>query len=497
MKRPFLILAAVLLAALLLSSCIVVPAVKDTAAPTQSATQAPAATAEPVATAEPTATPSPTPVPPKIEFAVISNPAAEKFMQVMVGKPVADAIALLGEPVHTYGQGSYQYKAVAGSDAAVPAAVYRFMVNNVPIELIVGTNDDLVLKKQISTPDIMPRLIENADAVQVADGTPYTEALKLLGVNPYLWMEFALPNAAEGESTYQVAVWPDKGGQFAALVRDGVVLRSEYQPADIVLSAAAVDGITPRVPRYLKPRPGNANGKVAAYSLFKKFAAIGMNAPEQTILSAFGPPTSQDTSDPAVRVLTYEIASADFSGSKAVFAFSLSAGSSSVLVAKHATVLPLVSADVRARYAPQMLGGMLKSEVEAFMGSGFWSDQLVNSDGRIISSYSWAGDKACVSALIPQGDTTVVGNHFALYDLDGEAASLYEEYVLLPLKPGPKPSAKPTPVATPVVTFVPPSFKPLPTPTRTIKLPTLSLIIPSLTLRIPRITPTPTPVIIK
>lgn len=496
MKKHLLPVVVVLLCALLLCSCIYLPAapVKETpaaeptaAAATEAPTQAPTAAptekpAEP--TAEPTEAPLPTPVPPKIEFTAISNAAVEKFMQVQVGAPLTDALALLGTPAKIYGASSYLYRATAGSEVAQPASVYRFSSGGVLLELIVGQGNDLVLKKQISSPSVFKKLVGSASVANLADGVPYADALKQLGKNPYLWMEYVLPNPATGDSKYQVVIWPDSDGQFAAVVKDAIVLRSEYQPNDIVLGAAVADGSTPRVPRWLEALPKNNNKLVTSYSLFKKFLGIKINANEQTILAAFGSPTTSDDSDPNSKVLTFESANAQFSGSKTLFTFTFTNGTGSLLKAKKAVVLPLGETEIRARYAPQMLSEMKKSDIEKFMGKGFAMDQFVDADGRIIESYSFAGEMASVSALIPQGSDAAIGNDAATFDTNDEAVSLYEEYVIV-LKPStPKPSPTKTPYYTPGRTripiktpFITPkptfifrtlpliSFRPLPTPT--------------------------------
>jgi hypothetical protein len=59
-----------------------------------------------------------------------------------------------------------------------------------------------------------------------------------------------------------------------AVVRQGFVLRCEYQPNGMVLPSAAVDGLTPRAPRYLASNPVNGNDLLAGYTPFKKFATV-------------------------------------------------------------------------------------------------------------------------------------------------------------------------------------------------------------------------------
>ncbi len=487
MKKYLSLLVVFLVAAAALSACITIPIVEPQKTTEVTETVVPLATPAEEAETEPLSTETPLL---KIEYSKLNKPVLNKFMQVEVGGTLDAALAVLGEPEDVYGNGSYTYRAIAGSDAFEPAAVYRFMLDDVPIEIIAGANNGLVLKKQISTPLVFPRLLDSAK-VTLQDGAAYSDMLTEVGENPYLWMEFTLPNPKPDSSTYLVLIWPDKTGQLAAVVKDAVVLKSEYQPNGVVLAAREVDGATPRVPRYLDPLPENLNSSVTKESYFKKFTSLKLDSSEQKVIAAFGEPISSDESSATVRVLSYEFLTAKFAHVSFKFTFALAEDNSTKLISKEAALMPLGKAEIAARYAPQLLSEMDKDDVEAFMGKGFWSNQYVDFNGRIINSYSWAGERAFLSALFAKDDDDVLSNDFVPNDTEAEALSLYEEYVIVipkGVKKTPKPSRTPS-----QTTQTPSTTTPTPTlPPPVISFPPIRSLPPRFSLR-PILTPTPTP----
>lgn len=494
MKKYLSLLVVFLVTAAALSACITIPIAAPQKTAEAKETETPLATPAEEAKTEiqPTAT-----LLPKIEYSKLNKPALDKFMQIEVGGTLASALALLGEPKAVYGAGSYNYRAVAGSKVSQPAAVYRFLLDEVPIELIAGTDNGLVLKKQVSTPLVFPRLLDSSK-VTPEDGAAYSDMLSQVGENPYLWMEFTLPNPKPDSGTYLVLIWPDKTGQLAAVVKDAVVLKSEYQPNGVVLAASEADGETPRVPRYLDPLPKNLNSSVTSESYFKKFTSLKLYSSEQKVTAAFGEPVSSDESSATVSVLSYEFLTAKFAHVSFKFTFALADDNSTKLISKEAALMPLGKAEISARYAPQLLSGISKHDVEALMGNGFWSNQYIDFDGRIINSYSWAGERAFISALFAKDDDVVLSNASVPNDTEAEALSLYEEYVIVipkGVKKTPRPSRTPsqttqTPSTTTPEPTLPPPVYSLP-PIRS--LPPFSLR-PILT---PTPKPTPTPIIIK
>ncbi|OQA16059.1 MAG: hypothetical protein BWY62_00343 [Firmicutes bacterium ADurb.Bin356] len=496
MKKYLSLLVVFLVTAAALSACITIPIAAPQKTAEAKETETPLATPAEEAKTEiqPTAT-----LLPKIEYSKLNKPALDKFMQIEVGGTLASALALLGEPKAVYGAGSYNYRAVAGSKVSQPAAVYRFLLDEVPIELIAGTDNGLVLKKQVSTPLVFPRLLDSSK-VTPEDGAAYSDMLSQVGENPYLWMEFTLPNPKPDSGTYLVLIWPDKTGQLAAVVKDAVVLKSEYQPNGVVLAASEADGETPRVPRYLDPLPKNLNSSVTSESYFKKFTSLKLNSSEQKVTAAFGEPVSIDTSSATVRVLSYEFLTAKFAHVSFKFTFALAKDNSTMLISKEAALMPLGKAEITARYAPQLLSDMDKDDIEAFMGKGFWSNQYVDFNGDIINSYSWSGEKVFISALFEENDDDVLSNDFVPNDTEAEALSLYEEYVIVipkGVKKTPRPSRTPSQTTQTPTTTTPPPTATLPPPVYSLppirSLPPFSLR-PILT---PTPKPTPTPVIIR
>ena len=101
------------------------PAAPTTASapPIQTATEQPAP-----------ATPSPTPYP--LTFTTPGSAVAEAFMSLPLNAPISTAIDLFGEPAAIYGQNGYVYRAIAGSENAQAALVYRFVKDKVGLECI-------------------------------------------------------------------------------------------------------------------------------------------------------------------------------------------------------------------------------------------------------------------------------------------------------------------------------------------------------------------------
>ncbi|MEL7609189.1 MAG: hypothetical protein AAGU74_06750 [Bacillota bacterium] len=470
--------AALMLAlALAISGCvqIVQGPGQNTAAPAATFVPAPAQTDTP--SPMPAATPEFEPV-----FSVPSGSAVKQFMQLGLCAQVTDAISLFGQPEAIYGASSYLYRAIAGADDTEAAAVYRFMKDGIGLECIVSTLDNRILKKQVSTPGAFPDLLDSVSEKlpQNADlnALGYQELLTALGVNPYLWMSFVAPNAKTDADRYEVCLWPDGDGQLVAIVQNGELLRCEYQPDNTVLDAAAVDGVTPRAPRYLESKPKNDNGAVSGYAAFKKFAALKLGQSEQDVRDKMGTPTSEEGGS-----LVYAFADAAFATGQVQFAFEIASGQ---LFAKSVVALPLGDAEVRGRYAPQMLPGMSLDDIEHFMGKPFTTDQGLDSAGETINAYTYAGAYASVSAQFQKGADICLASYMTVNDVEEETSTLYEEYVL-PVTPGkPAKTRTPeTPAPTPAQTT---PQRPTPTPRITFRIPRISFK--------PIITPSPTPIII-
>ena len=495
--RMYAAIALVLVLALTLPGCIkiVKEASEPTAAPAATSAPAPADTLVPTPTAEPEY---------DLAFTTPGNAAVQQYMQLALCAPYEDAITLFGQPNAIYGANSYAYRAIAGANDTEAAAVYRFMKDDIGFECIVSTLDNRILKKQVSTPAAFPKLLDDARTKlqQYPDWNTigYQELLTAMGVNPYLWMSFVAPNALSDEDCYEVCLWPDDAGQLVAVVQNNDVLCLEYQPTDEVLTAAAVDGITPRAPRWLELKPENDNSALSKYAAFKTFAALKLEQSEQDVRNKMGAPTSENNG-----TLTYAYADAAFATGQVQFAFAFSDGK---LSAKRVTALPLGDATVRGRYAPQMLPGMSMDDVEHFMGSALVTNQNLGTAGETVSSYTYTGAYASVSALFAKGTDACVANEMAINDADEEQDTLYEEYVL-PVTPGkpvktrtpststPKPTATPVPTR-PALTAAPtptPYSRPTPTPyVRPTPTPLITIIIPRRTFTL--VTPTPTPIMI-
>lgn len=500
--RMLAALALVLVLVLTLPGCIkIVKETSDATAPPAATTPAPA----PAETSAPTPTPEPEYA---LTFTTPGNAAVQQYMQLALCAPYEDAIALFGQPSAIYGANSYAYRAIAGADATEAAAVYRFMKDDIGFECIVSTLDNRILKKQVSTPAAFPKLLDDARAKlqQFPDWNAigYQDVLTAIGVNPYLWMSFTAPGAPTDQDRYEVCLWPDDAGQLVAVVQNNDLLCLEYQPAGEVLTAASVDGVTPRAPRWLDLKPENDNSALSKYAAFKTFAGLKLNQTEQDVRNKMGAPTSE-----ANDTLTYGYADAAFATGQVQFAFSFADGK---LTAKRVTAMPLGDAEVRGRYAPQMLPGMSMNDIEHFMGSALVTNQTLGTAGETVSAYTYTGAYASVSALFAKGADACTGNEMAINDASEEQDTLYEEYVL-PVTPGkpvktrtpststPKPTATPVPTR-PVLTVSPtptPYTRPTPTPyTRPTPTPTplITIVIPRKTFTLITPTPSPTPIII-
>jgi len=373
--------------------------------------------------------PEPTPAPPPIAFTTPGNSAVQKYMRLELGQPIDDAVEALGEPTAVYGQDSYAYRAIAGAAGAEAAAVYRFSAKSVNFECIASALDGRILKKQVSSPGAFPKLLDSASELAVEGGTPYDSLYAAAGVAPYLWMSFLPPNADSGAGRCDVCLWPDGSGQLVAVVRRGVVLRCEYQPNGVVLPAAAVDGITPRAPRYLALKPKNGNAALSKYAPFKKFAALRPGQKESDVTRKMGEAASAEDNG-ILRTLTYEFENDGFAAGAASFQFVFAGGDDPMLISKSAAALPLAEAEVRARYAPQMLPGMALDDIRRFMGDPLVTGQSLSTTGELLSSQSYAGDFACVSAVFAEGADACLWHEAVLDDPPEEGATLYEEYVL-------------------------------------------------------------------
>lgn len=450
------------------------------------ATAAPAITSVPIPTPVQTDAPAPTPEYQPV-FSVPDNAVVEQYMQLGLCSQATDSISLFGQPSAIYGANSYAYRAIAGANDTEAAAVYRFMADGIGFECIVSTLDSRILKKQVSTPEAFPKLLDSVAGKLPAnvdlDAISYQDLLMTLGVNPYLWMSFIAPNAKTDADHYDVCLWPDSDGQLVAIVQNGKLLRCEYQPDDIVLDAAAVDGVTPRVPRYLESKPENDNSALSSYAAFKKFAALKLGQSEQDVRDKMGAPTSEQTG-----ALVYAFADAAFAMGQVQLTFEIIDGK---LTAKSVIGLPLGDAEVRGRYAPQMLPGMTMDDIEHFMGKAITTDQSLSATGETLSAHTFTGAYASVSALFQKEMDVCLTNFMAVNDVQEEMGTLYEEYVL-PVEPG-----KPTKARTP-------SQEQTPTPTQPsrtqLQKPTPTPIRPHFTFRPPiTLIPiiTPTPIIIK
>lgn len=495
--RMYAAIALVLVLALTLPGCIKI--VKETS----EATAAPAATSTPASAGSPAPTPTAEPEY-TLTFTIPGNAAVQQYMQLALCAQYEDAIALFGQPKAIYGANSYAYRAIAGANDTEAAAVYRFMKDDIGFECIVSTLDGRILKKQVSTPAAFPKLLDDARAKlqQFPDwnAISYQDLLTAMGVNPYLWTSFVAPNAGTDEDRYEVCLWPDDAGQLVAVVQNNDLLSLEYQPAGEVLTAAAVDGVAPRAPRWLELKPDNDNSALSKYAAFKTFAGLKLAQSEQDVRDKMGAPTSESNG-----TLTYAYADAAFATGQVEFTFAFADGK---LTAKHVTALPLGDAEVRGRYAPQMLPGMSMDDIEHFMGSGLVTNQSLAPTGETVSDYTYTGAYASVSALFVKGTDACAGDEMAINDVSEEQDTLYEEYVL-PVTPGkpaktrtpststPKPTSTPVPTK-PSVTLVP---RPTPTPTYSRPTPTptprITIIIPRRTFTLVTPTPSPTPVIIR
>ena len=445
------------------------------------------------------AAPTPTPFTEyDITFTAPGNSAVQQYMQLALCAPIADAAARFGEPTSIYGQGSYAYRAIAGADDTEGAIVYRFSKDNIGFECIASAVDGRILKKQVSTPAVFPKLLDNASGFVAQDNTPYSQLLDTVGINPYLWMAFLAPNAVTDADRYEVCLWPDSSGQLVAVVQNNMVLRCEYQPNSTVLPAAAVDGVTPRVPRYLARKPKNGNDALAKYEAFKKFASIKPGQDEDDVRSKMGEPTSTEENS-GMRTMTYTYADAAYATGETVFTFTVT-GDDATLIAKGATAMPLGETEIRGRYAPQMLHGMTLSDIERFMGDSLLANQSLSTTDVLLNAYAYTGCYASVSAVFAKDTDTCLWHELTVNDTQEEAVTLYEEYVL-PVVPGsqstPRKTAKPTPTP-PSATRVPVTTTPTPPLATRVPLtpkPTPTLFIPSFSMPpitiIPRITPTP------
>lgn len=468
---------------------------------TLAAATAPQSTSQLTLAPAPTAPPT-TPYEYAITFTVPGNSTVQKYMQLSLCSRIEDAAAIFGSPYAIYGANGYAYKAIAGSDTTEAAIVYRFMSDDIGLEFIASALDGRILKKQVSSPIAFPKLVDDASKITAAENTPYSQLLTAAGANPYLWMSFIAPNAANDADCYEVCIWPDKSGQLVAVVQNNIVLRCEYQPNGIVLPAAAADSVTPRAPRYLEPDPKNSNDILKNYAVFKKFDTLSPGKSEADVRSKMGDPTWTDENN-SMLTLTYDIADAAFATGKTTYAFTFDNTDKS-LIAKSVTALPMGDDEILGRYAMQMLPGMSHDDIENFMGKPLITNQSMSVSGDLLNSYTYTGGRAAVSGVFPKNVDACLWNEVIVNDSEDEALTLYEEYVI-PVKPAiPHKTSAPTPT----LTFIPrPSITPKPTlPFKTLK-PTLPFFTPTPTLpfftyRPPSITffipilPTPTPIII-
>ncbi|NLF27138.1 MAG: hypothetical protein GX592_04510 [Clostridiales bacterium] len=372
--------------------------------------------------------PLPTPTFPPISFTTTGNSAFQQYMEIALGEPIEAAMDAFGEPTAVYGQDSYVYRAIAGAAAAEPAIVFRFRANSLNFECIASALDGRILKKQVSSPGAFHRLLDSASALVVEGGTPYSDLYLAAGVEPYLWMSFLAPNTDDGR--YDVCLWPDSGGQLVAVVRDGVVQSCEYQPIGIVLPAAAVDAVTPRAPRYLAALPENGNDALASFTAFMKFATLRPGQSGDDVIRVMGLPTREDTGG-GLRTLSYEYPHGGYATGRVAFSFTVADDDSQMLVAKGVEAFPLGEAEVRARYAPQMLPGMAMEDILRFMGDPLTTNQSLSTSGGVFTAHSYTGHFASVSAVFASDGDACLWHEVMLNDSGEEALTLYEEYVLL------------------------------------------------------------------
>lgn len=442
-----------------------------------------------VQTPEPT--PSPVPVHSPIVFSVLESGAAEAYMRAQLCAHVGSIADVFSAPNAVFGQNAYEYRAIAGGSISEKAVVFRFTVDSVGFEFIISAENGRILKKQISSPGAFPKLMEDAGALAVPKGTPYEELRTAAGVDPYLWMSFVEPGAVSDERRYEVCVWPDNNGQMAAVVQNGIVLACEYQPDDAVLPAAAADGITPRVPRYLKAEPRNANDKLSKYEPFKKYMSIGLGKTESEVTALLGAPANAGI-DGNYRVLSYEYSDPEFAGGKAAFEYYFTNDGSASLVMKRSKALPLGGEQILGRYAPQMLSEMSLKVITEFMGDDpLETGSRSAGSGEVLTEYSYVGFPASVSGIFVKSGSAKLCLMNEMFTLDiNEAQTLYEEYVLPVDGTGRQAPEQEIRIPDFGVTFKP--FTPVPIIPDTPK-PTPIIIRPSISLIAGTPTPKPTP----
>jgi hypothetical protein len=143
-----------------------------------------------------------------------------------------------------------------------------------------------------------------------------------------------------------------------------------------------------------------------------------------------GAPTSTAEGG-SLRTLTYEYENTRFVADRIAFEFTFADDDSGMLIAKNVQALPKGEAEVRVRYAPQILPGMTTDDILSFMGDALTTSQSLSTAGELFTAHSYVGSLACVSAVFLSGSEACQWQEVICNDSEEEAATLYEEYILI------------------------------------------------------------------
>jgi hypothetical protein len=377
------------------------------------------------------------------------TPGYQKFQDIKVGSQAKDLLAQIG-PVDATIDG-FTYRVGSAFNFLEQAVIYRFRLEGEAAEIIVGKQSGKIVRKQLSSPKSFPALSVSAAKIALTAGLTVEEAAKAAGAPPWLWIEFAMAaNATKPGDIpplYQTYIWPDSGGQLAALVRDGKIVKAEYQAGgDSLLSSEPqpVDTAHPRIPRWLLPAPNNF-ATVASLESYKQYLTVNLGKSEAELQAVLGKAVSvsetKDKKDAAKitqRMHKYDITDSALNiASSYMYYFVPPAGQDALGandgVLKQKKIFAInVANTMRPRHIGQGLQGMTMAQLEAaFGGPGRVQEQRLTADGKVATISGWGGQGAFFSIEFAEGATVGGQTSSGASGDKNEMASRYEEYVLI------------------------------------------------------------------
>lgn len=373
----------------------------------------------------------------------------QKFQEIKIGSPAKDLLTTIGQVDATID--GFTYRVGNAFNFMEQAVIYRFRLEGEPAEIIVGRQSGKIVRKQLSSPKSFPALAVSAAKVVLTAGVTVEEAAKTVGAPPWLWIEFAMAaNAtkpADVPPLYQTYIWPDSGGQLAALVRDGKIVKAEYQASgDSLLSSEPqpIDAVHPRIPRWLLPAPNNYK-IVSSLESYKQYLAVKLGINESELQGLLGKAVSvsetKDKNDGAKitqRIHKYDVTDgASKITASYMYYFVPPAGKEALGandgVLKQKKIFAVsVANTMRPRHIGQGLKGMTMAQLEAaYGGPGRIQEQRLNADGKVVTIYGWGGNGAFFAMEFAEGAAVGGQTSSGASGDKNEMASRYEEYVLI------------------------------------------------------------------